>query len=150
MRLDIRIDDPAWKAVPELRKVARAAISAGLAEKRVALSVLFTNDAAMQELNREWRGKDKPANVLSFPASRTPRIPGEPQELGDIALGFGVVAAEAEAQHKSLHHHTAHLLVHGTLHLLGYDHETHDDAAAMEQREISILGKMGIGNPYAS
>jgi probable rRNA maturation factor len=150
MRLDIRTSDPAWNAVPDLRKLARAAVKASLAHENVALSILFTDDAAMQALNLQWRGQDKPTNVLSFPASRTAAIPGEPSELGDIALGFGITAAEAQAQGKALHHHVAHLLVHGTLHLLGYDHETDDDAEAMEAREIRILGELGIGNPYAT
>jgi probable rRNA maturation factor len=148
MRLDIRIADPAWKAVPELRKLARAAIKAGLGGADVSLSVLFTDDDAMRALNAQWRGKDRPTNVLSFPAPKTHAIPGEPRELGDIALGFGVVASEARAQNKLLHHHVSHLLVHGALHLLGCDHETDHEAQAMETREIAILKSLGIDNPY--
>lgn len=148
MRLDIRIADPAWKAVPGLRKLARAAIKAGLGGADVSLSVLFTDDDAMRALNAQWRGKDKPTNVLSFPAPKTHAIPGEPQELGDIALGFGVVASEAGAQNKLLRHHISHLLVHGALHLLGCDHETDHEAQAMETREIAILKNLGIDNPY--
>jgi probable rRNA maturation factor len=148
MRLQIRVDDPAWASVPDLRKLARAAIRASLETKDASLSVLFTDDAAMRTLNARWRGQDKPTNVLSFPAAPSPQMPGEPRELGDIALAYGVVAAEAAAQGKPIHHHTAHLLVHGVLHLLGYDHETDQDAHAMEAREIAILKSFGIDNPY--
>jgi probable rRNA maturation factor len=149
MRLEIGIVDPAWKKIAGLRKLARDAIAASLDKADVSLSVLFTDDRAMQALNLQWRGKDKPTNVLSFPAPPAPSPPGEPKHLGDIVLAHGVVAAEAQAQNKSIHHHIAHLLVHGCLHLLGYDHENDCDAKAMETREIAILKRLGIDNPYS-
>ncbi len=149
MNLHIRIEDPAWKAVPELRKRARAAIMASLEDHDVSLSVLFTDDAAMRALNARWRGQDKSTNVLSFPSAQTHQISGEPRQLGDIALAYGVVASEAAAQSKPVHQHAAHLLVHGVMHLLGYDHETDHQAHAMEAREIAILKSLGIDNPYA-
>jgi probable rRNA maturation factor len=148
MKLDIRIDEPAWKSVPGLRKLTRAAVKASLDSDSVSLSVLFTDDAAMRALNARWRGQDKPTNVLSFPAAPAPQAPGEPRELGDIVLAHGVVAAEAQAQGKPFRHHAAHLLVHGALHLLGYDHETDHEAEAMEARETAILESLGIDNPY--
>jgi probable rRNA maturation factor len=149
MRLEIGIADPAWKKIAGLRKLARHAIEACLDETGVSLSVLFTGDKAMQALNLQWCGKDKPTNVLSFPAPPASLPTGEPRLLGDIVLAHGVVAAEAQAQNKSIHHHIAHLLVHGCLHLLGYDHENDRDAKAMETREIAILKRLGIDNPYS-
>jgi probable rRNA maturation factor len=147
MRLEIGIDDPAWKAIADLRQLARAALKASLPAENVAVSVLFTSDDAMRKLNQAWRGKDMPTNVLSFPSSR-PAPPGEPRHVGDIALAHGTIAAEAQDQGKSISHHTAHLLVHGALHLLGYDHETEQEAEAMEARETAILAGLGIDNPY--
>jgi probable rRNA maturation factor len=147
MTIDISVSDPAWKTVKDLRKLAKAAIAAGLEGRDGGVSVLLTDDAAMQALNLRWRGKDRPTNVLSFPSS-APAIAGDVPHLGDIALGFGVIAREAEEQKKPLHHHISHLLVHGCLHLLGYDHETEDEAQSMETREIAILESLGVANPY--
>jgi probable rRNA maturation factor len=103
---------------------------------------LFTNDAAMRKLNAEWRGKDKPTNVLSFPAARGPL-------LGDIALAAETVAREARLADKPLEDHIAHLIIHGFLHLLGYDHEVERQAEEMEALERSALSRMGIADPYA-
>jgi probable rRNA maturation factor len=147
MKLEIGIDDPAWRTVPELRAFTRAAVAASVIAEDVAVSVLFTGDDAMRALNRSWRGKDQPTNVLSFPSSQ-PSPPGEPRRIGDIVLAHGTVAAEAQAQGKSIRHHATHLLVHGALHLLGYGHETEHEAEAMEAREIAILAGLGIDNPY--
>jgi probable rRNA maturation factor len=102
----------------------------------------------MAELNRIWRGKDAPTNVLSFPAPDMPTPPGEPKPLGDMALGFGSVAREAEEQGKPLRDHTLHLIVHGMLHLLGLDHQDDGEASAMEARETVILKGLGVPNPY--
>ena len=103
----------------------------------------------MAAINAEWRGKDKPTNVLSFPAPRDIPIPaGESRPLGDIVLAYGVIAREAEEQGKTLRAHVAHLMVHGTLHLLGYDHETDVEAEEMEALETSILKGLGITDPY--
>ncbi len=122
--------------------------AAGKAEKAMgAVSVLLTGDSAIQALNRDFRGKDKPTNVLSFPA---PKGPGGQGMLGDVALGLGVVQAEALAQGKTVEVHTAHLLVHGFLHLIGHDHEAEEAAEAMETRERAILAGLGYGDPYAA
>ena len=151
MNLDISVDDRDWTAVPNLKKLARRAISAAINDNKVSLSLLFTSDAKIREINRQWRGKAATTNVLSFPVSaKTPVPAGEPRPLGDIALAFGVISREAEEQKKPIAHHVTHLIVHGALHLLGYDHETDSEAEAMEAREIMILAGLGIENPYAS
>ncbi len=127
-----------------------------LANPRLSASLLFTGDAEVHALNREWRGKDKPTNVLSFPmlergdlAALNPD--GPPELLGDIALAFETCAREAAEKAIALEHHAAHLIVHGLLHLAGHDHETcAADAEAMEALEIKALAHMGIGNPYCA
>ncbi len=108
------------------------------------ISILLTDDASIRELNADFRGKDTPTNVLSFPAAASAR-----PHLGDIALAYGVCAREAEAQQKPLAHHLMHLTVHGVLHLLGYDHESDAEAEAMEGVERAILSKLGVPDPYA-
>lgn len=151
MNLDISIDDKDWTSVPNLRKLARSAISAALPENNVSLSLLFTSDAKILKINRQWRGKATATNVLSFPVSADQPVPaGEPRPLGDVALAYGVISREAFEQKKPIAHHVTHLIVHGALHLLGYDHETDSEAEAMEAREIMILAELGIENPYAS
>lgn len=151
MNLDISIDDKDWRAVPDLRRLARTAVSAALPDDDVTIGLFFTSDARIAEMNGQWRGKPKATNVLSFPVSTATPVPkGEPRPLGDIALAYGVVSREAKEQKKPVSHHITHLIVHGVLHLLGYDHETDDEAAAMEAREIMILAELGMENPYAS
>lgn len=109
--------------------------------------VIFTDDAHMRELNRNWRKLDKPTNVLSFPTPES----GQPQPvvvLGDIFIGYETVRREADEQGKSLRDHTAHMIVHGFLHLKGYDHEDEEEAREMEGEEIAILAALGVNNPY--
>ena len=151
MNLDISIDDKGWSVVPGLKRLARRALKATLSDSDVSLSLLFTSDAKILEVNRQWRGKAAATNVLSFPVSSKMPIPaGEPRPLGDIVLAFGVVSREALEQKKTLGHHVTHLIVHGLLHLLGYDHEDDGEAEAMEAREIAVLAGLGMENPYAS
>ena len=151
MNVEISIDDRDWRAVPNLRKLARGAIAAALPDQKVSLSLLFTGDAKMLEINRQWRGKATATNVLSFPVSADAPVPkGELQPLGDIVLAYGVVSREAQEQQKPVGDHVAHLIVHGVLHLLGYDHEDEAEADAMEAREIAILAELGMGNPYTT
>jgi probable rRNA maturation factor len=148
--IDISVESPRWNELPGAEAATRGAIEAALADHgsaEVELSVVLADDARIRELNRTWLGKDKPTNVLSFPAADS--ADGAPQFLGDIVLAFETIKREADAEGKSLPHHVAHLAVHGTLHLLGYDHERDSDAESMEDRERTILGRLGISDPYA-
>jgi probable rRNA maturation factor len=145
--------------------LAEAAAAAAIAESRfpelaasaraVELSVHLTGDGQVRALNNEWRGKDKATNVLSFPLAdeaelRSSAAAGGPElMLGDIVLARGVCAAEADAKAIPLAHHAAHLMVHGTLHLLGYDHGDDGEAEDMEAREVRALARLGIPDPYA-
>lgn len=110
------------------------------------MAVEVVSAQRMRALNRRYRGKDKPTNVLSFPA--TPAAAVKPRPLGDVLICPVVLRREARAQGKSLQAHWAHLVVHGTLHLAGFDHENDRDAARMERREIAVLKRLGYDNPY--
>jgi len=160
MHLDIDIEDP-WPAVPDWEALAARAAGAAarlapeLAHPRLAVSVLFTGDAEVHALNAEWRGKDKPTNVLSFPMLERSDLldlapDGPPELLGDIALAHETCAREAADKGIALEDHAAHLIVHGLLHLAGYDHETGEaEAQAMEALETNVLALMGLADPYA-
>lgn len=137
----------------DLSELAQAAAEAALAEipdapgEPLSATLLLTDDAAIRELNRLWRGQDKATNVLSFP-SDAPAMPGEPRAIGDIAMGYETVAREAEADGKPLAAHVAHLVVHAVLHLFGHDHLDPAEADAMEAREVAALARLGIADPY--
>jgi len=131
-------------AAPTLRRWAEAAL--GSRARGTELGIRVAGAAEGRRLNREYRGKDRPTNVLSFPAP-VPG-PGGSRLLGDLVVCAPVVAREARAQGKALRAHWAHMVVHGVLHLLGEDHETPRHAQAMEAREIAILAGLGFGNPY--
>ena len=157
--LDISIEEswPASSGLDALAEKASRGAAAGAPElnnPRLSASLLFTSDAEVQVLNREWRGKDKPTNVLSFPMLERAELlalapDGPPELLGDIALAYETCAREAVEKSVPLEHHAAHLIIHGLLHLAGHDHETSpEDAAEMEALEIKALASMGIGNPY--
>ncbi len=157
--MDLDIDIEGWPA-GEWADLAFAAAEAAervapeLANGRLTASVLFTVDEEVRTLNREWRVKDKPTNVLSFPMIGRGELlalapDGGPEMLGDLALAHETCAREAAGKGVSLEHHAAHLLVHGFLHLAGYDHDTSEaDAEAMEALEIKALAQMGIADPY--
>jgi probable rRNA maturation factor len=152
--IDVVIDSARWRRVPRAAIVVRRAIGAAVSARarNAELSGILTSDRAIRALNRRWRGRDTPTNVLSFPApSQAPgRLPrGAPRHLGDIVLAYETVAREARADGKPLDHHIAHLALHGFLHLLGYDHESHGQAEAMERRERRILARLGVPDPYA-
>lgn len=159
MQLDIDIEDwPSgdWEALATSAAHAAAEGEPLLANLRLIASVLFTSDAEVHTLNREWRDRDKPTNVLSFPmleraelATLTPD--GPPVMLGDIALAFDTCAREAAEKGVRLEHHAAHLIVHGLLHLAGHDHvDCVAQAEQMEALETAILAKLGIADPYGA
>jgi probable rRNA maturation factor len=114
------------------------------------LAVVLTDDVAIRALNRTWRGKDVPTNVLSFPTQATPAGNKAKRLLGDIVIAYETTAREADAEGKPLQDHLAHLAVHGFLHLLGHDHETEREAAAMERLEIAVLKRLEVPNPYVA
>jgi probable rRNA maturation factor len=145
--IEVEVEDAAWSAsIADVEVVATRAAKAALGVATGAVTVLLSDDETVRDLNARFRGKDRPTNVLSFPAAA---IPGaDIQPLGDIVLGFGVCAEEARAQGKSLSDHLAHLTVHGVLHLLGRDHEDDVEAEAMEAEEREILATLGVADPY--
>ena len=145
--IDIEVEDEAWRQVADIEAVVEGAATAAFAALPAggAVTVLLTGDAEVAELNQRFRGKAGPTNVLSFPAPPNPE-----KHLGDIALAFGVFAREAAEQGKSLADHLRHLTVHGVLHLAGYDHQTDDEAEAMEELERRVLAALGVSDPYAA
>jgi probable rRNA maturation factor len=164
MMLEIALEaDEEWDSSRSwdllVRRAAEAAIAESAfpqlaaSERPIEVSVLLTGDEKVRELNAEYRGKDKPTNVLSFPMANTDdlrqaTVAGPELLLGDIILAHGVCAAEAADKGVSVEQHATHLIVHGTLHLLGYDHHDDAEAADMESREVRALGRLGIANPY--
>jgi probable rRNA maturation factor len=146
-----------WQSEPEAETVIQRAIAtaAEIADAEIGeaeLAVMLTDDTGIRTLNQNWRGIDKPTNVLSFPAL-APTGPAGPDDaprmLGDIAIAYETMRREADDEQKPFDHHLSHLAIHGFLHLMGYDHETDDDAEAMETLEQEILAQLGIPDPYA-
>jgi probable rRNA maturation factor len=164
MMLEIALDaDEEWDSSRSWQSLASKAAEAAIAEsafpdlamsgRPVEISVLLTGDEEVRTLNGKWRGKDKPTNVLSFPMAESYELQDENVAtaellLGDIVLARGVCEAEAAQKGVSVEDYTAHLLVHGTLHLLGYDHTDEAGAADMEARESRALARLGIADPY--
>ncbi|MEO6153276.1 MAG: rRNA maturation RNase YbeY [Croceibacterium sp.] len=158
MDLDIAIEEPwpagAWDALAERASQAAATVAPELANARLGASLLFTSDAEIRTLNRQWRQRDQPTNVLSFPMLVRGQVlalvaEGPPELLGDVALGHETCMREAADKGIDLSDHAAHLIVHGLLHLAGYDHEVSDKAAVeMEALETKALAGMGLADPY--
>ncbi|HEY8592766.1 MAG TPA: rRNA maturation RNase YbeY [Sphingomicrobium sp.] len=162
--LEIALDaDEDWDSSSSWEELARKATQAAVAqsafpqlatsERPVEISVTLTSDEQVRALNAEWRGKDRPTNVLSFPMAeqsdlQRANVAGPELLLGDIILARGVCEAEAADKGLSIEQHATHLLVHGTLHLLGYDHHDDSEAADMEAREVRALAALGIASPY--
>src|SRR5687768_9045997 len=147
--VDVLTESPLWEkepqAVPVVERaiaVAAQAIDAPLGE----IVVMLADDETIRSLNRDWRKIDRPTNVLSFPAAKTPGI--EPLMLGDIVIAYETLARECEEEDRVFLHHLAHLAVHGFLHLMGYDHQNDSDADAMEQLETVILARLDMPDPY--
>ena len=166
MMLEIAIDaDAEWDSSTDWERLARDAATAAIAEsafpqlataaRTAELSVRLTSDAEVHSLNAHWLGKDRPTNVLSFPMAEPYELEQDDEDgpellIGDVILAQGVCEAEAAEKGISLAQHATHLLVHGTLHLLGYDHRDDQSAHDMEEREIRALARLGIANPYAA
>jgi len=162
--LEVAIEaDEEWDSSSSWEQLVRRAAEAAIAEsafpqlatgaRPVELSVRLSGDDDVRKLNAQWRGKDKATNVLSFPMAESDdltsaKLADAELLLGDIILARGVCEAEAADKGVSVQDHATHLVVHGTLHLLGYDHHDDDEAADMEAREVRALGRLGIANPY--
>jgi probable rRNA maturation factor len=155
--LDVAVDPrcAAWSgALPAAGDICRRAAAAALttadiAPEDVEISVVLADDAFVRDLNRQWRGKDTPTNVLAFPCADERGADGGVWLLGDVVVAFETALREAETEARRLDHHLTHLVVHGVLHLLGYDHISDDDADRMEKLEIAALDRLGIENPYS-
>ena len=147
----------AWQTEPDAeaviqRAIAAAAGMAGADTGEAELAIMLTDDAGIRTLNSNWRGIDKPTNVLSFPALQPSGGAGPedaPRMLGDIAIAYETTRREADDEQRPFDHHLSHLAVHGFLHLIGYDHEKDDEAEVMEALETEILAQLGIPDPYA-
>ena len=175
--IDIKVDSPLWKAQRGVKAVLQRAIGEAAAMAATSggeLAIVLTDDSAIRALNRDWRGKDQPTNVLSFPAnSPSPSLPRKPGRgragatfrlagersdradargrvrlLGDIVIAYETMAREALTERRPFRHHLAHLAVHGFLHLVGHDHEAEAEAEAMEALEIAVLARLSVPNPY--
>jgi len=162
LEIDIAVQDPRWESIPHvdnlvertvkttiLSAISTAPIPVHARDKNYEISLVLANDDLLLVMNREYREKDKTTNVLTFASidSNEPQM-GDNFHLGDVMLSYQTIEREAQEQDKFLRDHFVHLVVHGTLHLLGYDHIDEDDANTMETLEIRILEKMGIQNPY--
>lgn len=150
MNTDVEVEAQAWtEALPDAEDLAAAAVQAAMAvserpTEMTNLTVLLADDAAVADLNERFRGKTGPTNVLSFPSPANPD-----GHLGDMALAYETCAREADGQGKTLKAHLSHLVAHGTLHLLGYDHEDDAEAEAMERLERRAMAGLGLPDPYA-
>ena len=160
LSIDIVVESPLWAAQPGAEAVLRRALgvaAAMLSTRPAELAIVLTDDSAIRALNRDWRGIDRPTNVLSFPAQQRPQpraaapvMTAPPILLGDIVIAFETTMQEARNESKRFEDHLAHLAVHGYLHLLGQDHDNDRDAEAMEGLERAILARLGIPDPYAA
>lgn len=144
---DIVVESELWAAEPRAEATVAAAISAAAAHSTRGgeVSILLADDSAVRDINRQFRGLDKPTNVLSFPAADTPATQGH---IGDIVIAYETLRKECEAEDRQFVHHLAHLTVHGFLHLIGYDHETDAEADEMEALESRIMISMNMPDPW--
>ena len=157
LAVDVLIESEAWRMLPEAEDIVRLAIAFtatsgdNVCRRNAELSVLLCDDETIARLNGQWRGQQKPTNVLSFPAPPLQStVPDEKIPLGDIAIAYETLAREAEENGKTVSEHLSHLAVHGFLHLLGYDHHMDDEAERMERLERDILARIGVADPYAA
>lgn len=162
LELDVIVDVPAWlDALPAAEAICRRSATAAFhaakkTEAAAEASVVLSNDARIKSLNAAWRGKDEATNVLAFPAmdiQKAGAAAGRSQPpliIGDVIVAFETAVAEARVEGKDLADHLSHLVVHGMLHLLGYDHETDDEADEMESMEVAVLASVGVADPYSA
>ena len=149
-QIDVQMQSPLWKAQPLAEQIVREAVIAAASALSTAdgeVSIVLTDDSTIATLNREWRGIDKPTNVLSFPASGHKASDGA-QFLGDMVIAYETLVRECDDEDREFLHHLAHLTVHGFLHLIGYDHQTDAQADAMEGLESKIMARMKLPDPY--
>jgi probable rRNA maturation factor len=152
VEIDVIVRSARWRKRPTAKNIVKRAVLAAveaISTPSTELAIVLTDDSAIQTLNRDWRGKNAPTNVLSFPAAAPGKSPSAPPYIGDIIIAYQTVAREAVAEGKPFNHHLAHLAVHGFLHLLGYDHENDRDAQKMERLERKILKRLAVPDPYA-
>jgi len=154
--VDVLIESEAWRMLPEVENIVRRAVAfaatstVAVHHRNAELAVLLCDDEMIAGLNARWRGKDNPTNVLSFPAPpRQATSPDEKVPLGDIAIAYETLVREAGQEGKPVSSHLSHLVIHGFLHLLGYDHHTNVEAERMERLERDILARIGVADPYA-
>jgi probable rRNA maturation factor len=154
LRVDIVVASRLWMGRRSIKALLRRAVGEAasmvstIQGQRGELAIVLTDDSAIRALNRDWRCKDATTNVLSFPAKEPRDARGSTRLLGDIVIAYETTEREARAEHKPFAHHVAHLAVHGFLHLVGYDHATDDEAAAMEKLETAILARLDVPDPY--
>jgi len=151
-QIDVQTKSPLWKAQPLAEQIVRDAVAAAASALSTGdgeVSIVLTDDSAIASLNRDWRGIDKPTNVLSFPASGHKASEGV-RFLGDIVIAYETLVRECDDEGRIFLHHLAHLTVHGFLHLIGYDHQTDTQAEEMEGLESKIMTRMNMPDPYLS
>ena len=152
IRIEVIVRSARWRKRPTAKTTVKKAVLAAakaVSTPRAELAIVLTDDSAIRTLNRDWRGKNAPTNVLSFPAAASGKPRSAPLYIGDVVIAYQTVAREAAGECKPFNHHLAHLAVHGFLHLLGYDHENDRDADKMERLERKILKRLAIPDPYA-
>ena len=151
--LDLRVDDPQWMVINEVEGLIMRSFSAGLecageSPFDVGATIILSDDHAVQQLNQQWRDQDKPTNILSFPAPQHEKTEAGRRYLGDMILAYGVVARQAVDQGKALETHLCHLVIHGALHLLGFDHQDDGKAHEMEELEKTAMAALKLPDPY--
>ena len=151
MQIDVIVRSARWRKRPTAKTIVKKAVLAAAiaaSTRPIELAIVLSNDSAIRALNRNWRGKNAPTNVLSFPAATPGKARSASPYVGDIVIAYQTTAREAVAEGKPFNHHLTHLAIHGFLHLLGYDHENDRDAQKMERLERKILERLAIPEPH--
>jgi len=153
VQIEVIVRSARWRRRPGARTIVKSAVLAAakaVSTRAAELAIVLSNDSAVRTLNRQWRGKNAPTNVLSFPVATAGKGRPASPYIGDVVIAYQTTAREAAAEGKPFNAHLAHLAVHGFLHLLGYDHDNDRDADAMERLERRILARIGLADPYAA